>query len=266
MKSNFILSALLITIIAFAFSCKKTEPDTETQSAVDNAICDVELTRLVHTTNSFGIYEQGVKRLSSNDPTFIGPDTVMNPGWPRTFIIDYGAGVVDSIDHKIRKGKIICKFSNYWHINGSRMTITLSDYAVNNMTVTVDSINMEHIAQYAYKNIVHNAICKTPDWALSWACDRTLTQTAGETTPSIYYDDEFSIAGIANGTNRNGKTYLTTISAALIKSSSCSWIQAGKISLTPEGLAARTIDFGSGTCDNQASLIINGNTYTFTMN
>lgn len=266
MKRNFFLSAFLIFIIAFTFSCKKTEPDTETQSAIDNTICDAEFTRLAHSTSSFGINEQGVKRLSSNDPVFIGPDTVTNPGWPRIFTIDYGLGVVDSLDHKTRKGKVICKFSNYWHITGSTMTITLLDYSVNNMSVTVDSIYMLHKAQNTYTDVVYNAVCKTPDWSLSWACNRTLTQTEGSTTPSEYYDDAFSLTGNANGVNRNGKKYTTTISAPIVKYTSCSWIESGRIDLTPDGLATRTIDFGNGTCDNQASLIINGNTYTFTMN
>ena len=54
--------------------------------------------------------------------------------------------VTDSIDHKIRKGQIICKFSNYWHLTGSSMRITLSNYYVNNMSVNVDSIKMVHTA------------------------------------------------------------------------------------------------------------------------
>jgi hypothetical protein len=50
------------------------------------------------------------------------------------------------------------------------------------------------------------------------------------------------------------------------KRASCTWITKGRIDLTPEGLATRTVDYGDGTCDDKATLTINGNTFQFQMN
>jgi hypothetical protein len=39
----------------------------------------------------------------------------------------------------------------------------------------------------------------------------------------------------------------------------------GTLEHTPGGKATRYIDFGNGTCDDQATVTINGTTYTITL-
>jgi hypothetical protein len=39
----------------------------------------------------------------------------------------------------------------------------------------------------------------------------------------------------------------------------------GVLEHTPSGKAMRTIDYGNGACDDQATVTINGNTYTITL-
>ncbi len=62
MKRILFSSLFLIGLIALTLnSCKKEEPDTETQSAVDNNICETEFTKMMPRINSYGINEQGIK-------------------------------------------------------------------------------------------------------------------------------------------------------------------------------------------------------------
>jgi hypothetical protein len=260
------LFIVAVTSVLTINSCKKEEPDTETQSAVDNNICETEFTKMMPRVNDFGINEQGVKSMRSTCPTVTPPDTVAVPGWPRTMIIDYGTtGCVDSIDGKIRKGQIICSFSNRWHIIGSYVKITLVNFSVNGLTYECDSVKITHSAATAFTTQVFKGKCVGNGWNLEWECDRTLTQTAGfgDFDP---YNDVFSLTGSANGKNRNGKKYTVQVVTPVVKRSSCPWIESGKIDLTPEGLAKRTVDFGNGTCDKKATLTINGNTFSFDMN
>lgn len=258
--------SLLVILALTINSCKKEEPDTETQSAVDNNICETEFTKMMPRVNDFGINEQGVKGMRAACPTIISPDTVASPGWPRRMVIDYGTtGCVDTIDGKLRKGQIICDFSNRWSIIGSYVKITLVNFTVNGITYACDSIKIIHSAFAAYTTKVFKGVCQNPSWRLEWECNRTLTQTAGfgDFDP---YNDVFSFTGSANGKNREGKTYTVNVTTPVVKRSSCSWIESGKVELTPEGLATRTVDFGNGTCDKKATLTINGNTFSFDMN
>jgi len=107
--------------------------------------------------------------------------------------------------------------------------------------------------------------CVNPSWSLQWEALRTYTQTAGVGDENPF-NDVFSLTGHASGVNREGKSYTVNITQPIVKRTSCSWIESGRMDITPEGLNTRTVDFGNGNCDNQASLIIAGNTFTFTMN
>lgn len=273
MKRIFLASAVVLSLVAVTFnSCKKIEPDTESQSALDNNICETEFTKSMSTVNGFAIKENGIKSMldysrSSGPVITVDPADTLD-GFPVTMTIDYGTvGMVDSIDHKIRKGIITCVFSNYWHIVGANVKVTLSNFYVNDMNITCDSMKITHSGTAAFTHQVFKGKCINSSWAhdLEWEATRTFTQTAG-TGDLNPYNDVFSLVGDANGVTREGKSYTVHISSPIIKRTSCSWIEQGRLDLTPEGLGVRSVDFGNGNCDNQASLIINGNTFTFTMN
>ena len=129
MKRIFLFSLVALSGLLFTLnSCKKEKPDTETQSSVDNSVCEGEFTRTMNTINGFGIREQGVKGMQSSCPSITLSDTVITQGaWPRTLTIDYGTGCYDSIDHKTRKGSITCVFTNYWHLVQSSIKVNLNN-------------------------------------------------------------------------------------------------------------------------------------------
>ncbi|MDQ3046156.1 MAG: hypothetical protein M3R27_01310 [Bacteroidota bacterium] len=259
---------LFVTAIAITFNaCKKEEPDTETQSAVDNSLCEGEFTRVMNTVNSFGINEQGVKSMSrSASPTItIDPADTLD-GFPVTMIVDYGTGTTDSVDGKTRKGQMICVFSDNWTNVGAKIKINLVNYSVNGVAYAVDSVKLTHNATFAFTTDVFKGVCTNPSWTLEWACNRTFTQLSGMGTPENVYDDVFQLTGNASGVTREGKGYTVSIQSPIVRRTSCTWIESGRLDLTPDGLATRTVDFGNGTCDNQATLTINGNSFTFTMN
>ncbi|HEY0031447.1 MAG TPA: hypothetical protein VGC65_11855 [Bacteroidia bacterium] len=252
-------------------SCKKEEPDTETQSAIDNSVCEGEFTTRLGIINGFAIKEQGVKSMMSGSPTItIDPADTLN-GFPITMILDYGTGTVDSLDGKVRKGKIYATFDRSWDTLGAVITVKMVNYFVAKNTTAAwwkydcDSLMIIHNAPYSFTNTIVGGKCTSATWNLEWACSRTLTQTegAGDLNP---YNDVFTFTGSASGKNRDGKNYTVNVTVPVVKRATCSWIEKGRIDLTPEGLATRTVDYGTGTCDSQATLTINGNAFMFTMN
>lgn len=270
-----LFSSLLFVSATLALtlnSCKKEEPDTETQSAVDNSVCEGEFTSRMGVINGFAIKEQGVKSVMSSSPTIIISPADTMDGFPITMILDYGTiGTVDSIDGKTRKGQILVTFDRSWDTLGAVVTVKLSNYYVRNagaasfVQYACDSMMIIHNSAYSYTNNIIGGKCIAPSWNLEWACTRTLTQTGG-TGDLNPYNDVFQFTGNAAGKNRDGKSYTVTVDVPVVKRVSCSWIESGRISLTPEGLATRTVDYGTGVCDNQATLTINGNAFAFTMN
>ncbi len=254
-------------------SCKKQTPDTETQSSVDNTVCEGEFNKSLPVINSITIKEQGVKDNRTAGPTVTIDSSHMGAsGFPKTMYIDFGTtGIEDSLDHKVRKGQMVVKFYNYWHIAGATAVVQLYDFKVANsqganfVQYSVDSIIIIHNGPGSFTHNVIGGHCVASDYTLDWSSNRTVTQTEGMTTLTPF-DDVFSATGTSKGKDRNGKAYTVTIKSPIIKRATCSWMESGILDITPEGMSARTIDYGSGTCDNKASITIDGNTFTFNMN
>jgi hypothetical protein len=272
MKRITIASVVVVSILAATFSsCKKEKPDTDTQSAVDNTICEDEFGKSMSTVNTYAVKENGVR--GTQDYLAGGPTVTIDPvdtlnGFPVTMTLDFGTGTVDPVDGKTRSGKIICVFSDHWRTVGSTIRVTLVDFISNGTAFSCDSMKMVHSSSNSFTQQVFNGKASNAGWEgpLQWQGIRTITQTEGMQTPFNHLDDVYSITGNSSGVNRKGKAYTVNISSPLVKRVSCSWVESGKVDITPEGLAVRTIDYGNGTCDSQATITISGNTFTFTMN
>ncbi len=271
-----ILYSLLLfvsAVLALTFnSCKKEEPDTETQSATDNSVCEGEFTGRMGIINGYAIKEQGVKSMMSTYPmVIINPADTLD-GFPVTMTLDYGTtGTVDPIDGKTRKGQVVATYDRSWDTAGCTVTVKLINYyvkgasAANFVQYACDSIMIIRNSAYSFTNNIIGGKCIASSWNLEWACTRTMTQTAGM-GDTLLTNDVYQFTGNAVGKTREGKNYTVNVTSPVIKAMSCTWIQSGKIDLTPEGKATRTVDYGAGICDDQATLTINGNTFAFTMN
>jgi hypothetical protein len=268
-KRKLLASAVIFGLFSVFNACKKETPDTETDSAVDNSICEQEFTKSMSVVNAFAVRENGVKGVLGT--LAVGPTITVDPadtlnGFPVTMTIDYGTtGLTDSLDHKVRKGVITCVFSNYWHITGSTVKVNFSNYSVNGISYACDSMKITHSAANGFTQQIYKGVCTSADWSIKWEGTRTVTQTAGAGDMDPL-NDVFSTTGSSTGVNRKGKAYTTSITVPVVKRASCSWIESGRLDITPEGMAVRTLDYGDGTCDTKATLTINGNVFTFNMN
>ena len=205
MKRILLVSILSVSAIALTFnSCKKTEPDTETQSAVDNSVCEGEFTSRMPVVHGFAIKENGVKQmLDSRAGTcpsiYINPLDTLN-GFPVTMVLDYGTtGCVDSIDGKIRKGQISATFSKSWDTAGAMVTVKLLNYYVKNSATAnfvqyaCDSIVIIRNSLASFTNNVIGGKCIAASWNLEWACSRTFTQTTVYVFPSLFFPFELPV-------------------------------------------------------------------------
>src|SRR5687767_6755178 len=115
MKKYTLSASLFLAAAAFVMlpSCQKEEPDTETTSATDNAICEAEFSRIMPDVNGIAINEEGIERLlpgvaSACYTLSWSGDTAMSiPGVTGHMYIDFGtSGTCQSPDGKYRMGMI----------------------------------------------------------------------------------------------------------------------------------------------------------------
>jgi hypothetical protein len=76
-------------------------------------------------------------------------------------------------------------------------------------------------------------------------------------------DDEYDITGDATATYSTGGGYTANTSSPIRIKVGCGFPTQGILNMTPVDKPTRVIDYGSGNCDMQFTVTVNGNTYTF---
>lgn len=282
MKTNKINTSLLIAlfgIIAFtAPSCKKddvtetvdaevaTANDGEESESVSNEIGNMadaayKGTSLVGRNSS---PEAQLDALSNC--AVITNDTVSDP---HVLTIDFGAVNCMCNDGKNRRGKINVTYTGSYFAQGSVKVTTFDNFYRNDNklegTRTVTNLGLNGDGNMAWSvSAVNMKITRVNGTSHTWNSERTRTMTAGLNTSS-WNDDQYLITGNGSGVNANGVSYTASITTPLHRALSCHWIDSGVIVFTRSNGNSRTLNFGTGSCDDQAVVTItrnNGNTAT----
>ncbi|MCE3229338.1 MAG: hypothetical protein K0S32_3889 [Bacteroidetes bacterium] len=286
---------LTVSCIAamLATGCRKketTEVDNETQSAVDNAVADQEFAAIVPSTQNHAINTKGTGTSGKfmSGASMAPCDTLFwsNRGTADTNVVNgkyvnaptYELNLANSCsasftDQKTRVGKWKIRVTGPLKLAGSQMIIKLENHKASGITYSCDSIVVTTLASstvapiYTKFNIkLVNGVCTTSSWSIKYSYDRTFTHyPKGNGVGSNGTDPVTEVFGTSNGTNRQGRTFAvnTPQASPIIKHKSCEFIEKGILGLTPEGYKERTVDFGNGTCDDEATYTVNGTTVSF---
>lgn len=275
-KIKFLSLLVIASSIVFIGSCKKNtkEVDTETQSVVDNAICEQEFMQIQPTTNNLAIKTKGTsaQRLAAvaggcDSLVYLSGDTsYVNLSSPPTYEYNYGVCSLASFDNKIRSGKLWIRFLGRPKNAGSKTIIKLINYKINgaiayscdSIVVTTGSNATSAVRDFTVQII--GGLCTGSGWTIKYNSTKFISINTNSTL--ALNDDVITVSGTATGTNRNGKDFTVTMSG-IQKMTSCEWISSGTVDITPQDLSTRTVNYGNGTCDNDATFTVNGQTIAF---
>ncbi len=272
------LSVVAIVGILFT-SCKKKTEDTDrdTSASSDNALAEGTYND-VHNiadqassgtlTSYLAPSTSGEKGLLSSCAV-VTINTTVNP---HTITIDFGSTNCLCSDNRYRRGIINVSYTGLYRDSASTHTISFTNYFVNDNQVmgtkTVTNNGHNGAGHLTFSIQVNGTIIKSAangGGTITWTSTRTREWIAGESTLATWSDDEYLITGTASGTNAQGTTFTASTTSALDVKMNCHYIVAGGFQITPNGKATRYVDFGSGACDNQATVTINGNIYNITL-
>lgn len=280
MKTNFLVNSMAAILITGSFfsGCKcrdKEDKDTQTAS-------DYEQAQLISEdlTNMADAASEGVAKFKTSPGTAAEMDVMsgcatvtidtLNNADPDTIIIDFGTSNCLCIDNRKRRGIITVVHFGNKVTPGSYRTITFNNYFVNDYKIegthTVTANGKNGSGNWAWTVTAQNMKITYPSGkSHSWNSTRIREMVAGAGTPFLRSDDAFHITGDANGTNVNGKNYSATIISPLRREAGCKWIIKGSVQVTPDNKPMRTLDYGTGSCDDKATVTINGNTYNINL-
>ncbi len=276
MKTKHILTGLTLAVLSFTFTaCKKNvtavidEIETTFELSGNQAVSD----NLTQDDND--ILEEAAAASDLSGSYTFGPIitgnilgncaivTVTGNFPSKNIKIDFGTGCTSPAG-VTRKGIINIVLTDSLRKTGSTSTVTFENYFVNGFkkegTVIWTNTTVTGSGTPGWRRQVQNGKITTPAGSF-WlhTADINITQTAGAATPNNLTDDIFSINGSRTVTNPAGKTRTSATLTALQKKTACSNIDKGSLQVQGPNHVA-VIDFGDGTCNNTATISINGST------
>ena len=291
------LTALFLFTALIIFSCKKENSGTsaadQENASLSAAESNVEaefvfndvFDNVMGVNNDVGVQGTGVFGRIMNANTeaerplvcyTVSITQLSSPAlFPLQIVIDFGGGC-EGKDGHIRKGKIIATYTGRLIVPGKSASVTFDGFYIDSIQVagTESITNSASAGNRQFTIDITDARLSKPNGNYTaWNNHKIITQTAGLNTPDIALDDVFTIEGNAAGQLRKGDllaTWKSEIETPLVKEFLCRWIIQGKIKTTLGASSANNqwvaeLDYGSGTCDKNATVIINGITHEISL-
>jgi len=265
----------VLSLVTIAFACKKDSTPTNT---TDNTAY-VGLTTQKSTTDvliddAFGEILAANQLNGLNQAT--SPNVVcytvdITPAdqstWPKTVTVDYGTGCT-GVSGFTHKGKIVYTITNKFLTAGATITATFQNYYVNDYNI-VGTYSIHNNGSANGWNVTDSLAAGKityPD-GTTWytkSGSRTWVQTAGQATPLVLADDEYDVTGRGTITSSAGNSLTATTETALHRLATCPNVVSGKLDLLYNSISG-VLDFGTGTCDKQATLTVGTKSYPITL-
>lgn len=294
---------ILIGFCLILFSCKKensdnpietqeielskvaSEGDAQSEQSYSQIFDDV-----MGTSDEVGVYGSGIFGREYGLDTAQRCFTVRleRPNAPQPFpvivVISFPQSGCMGPDGRVRRGQIKTTYTNRLIVPGAESITTFLNYSIDSVTVggtfkvknMVEPIQITIFPpQYNHKwliTVVGGRLGYPNGNVVEWNSTKTIEQVEGSHTLPIQ-DNVFKIIGSSNGASiRNSVStwWNSETIEPLFKRTTCRWIVKGKIRTVRRNLSNTSpwfgiLDFGNGTCDNIATLNVNGNIRTITL-
>jgi hypothetical protein len=270
---------LAVTVLTACEKEEKEVVDSDTQSSSDNALAEsafndvTSISDQAHEGNLSTFKTFGTDGLLSNCANIVRQkaDSTNSDTLLITFGFNNGANpAVNCLcnDGRYRRGTIKVVYTGKYRDSLSTHTLSFNNYFVNDNQLLggkiVTNLGRNAAGHPRFSVDVNGSVVLANNGGtITWISNRTREWIAGYTTfgPGNWNDDVYLITGTASGTGASGNTFTATITSPLKRSLSCRWIESGTFDFTPAGKATRSVDYGNGLCDDQATVTINGNVY-----
>ena len=303
LQLSLLAMALTLTFIACKKNKKENPPattqDQDGTTAADNSYSENAANDLMligsqaidNTNNTLTTY-RGTK--PTDEVFLISCATVTIDTTLKKVTVTFNNTVCN--DGRTRSGSLTYDYSQstngakHYRSPGFKCIITSTNYVVDGNAITINNKTIQNTTAVGFNPQTTNltwtitsgiTITKSGGGVITWNCTRykTLVNTSDTTVykndlyPIVWSKARIGLTGSASGVTAQGNSYTSTITSQLIRDFNCAptayphrhpFIQ-GVTEFTPQGKLTRVIDFGTGTCDMNATLTIGTYTTTITL-
>lgn len=278
LKTKMTRCLMIAAIIGATFTaCKKDEikkddEDSDTSAAADNSLAEGAFNDISNMADQAADGSLSTYRTSDAAEGLLSLCAVVTndtTAVPHVLTIDFGTTNCLCKDGRYRRGKIKISYEGPYRETGHIHTVSFVDYFVDDNqimgTKTVLNNGKNSAGNLTFTVNVDGKVVKANGGGtITWQATRTREWIEGVST-STWSDDVYLITGSSSGTSASGTSFKHTILKALRKEIGCRHFVSGQLLMQPENKAERLIDYGNGACDNEATVTINGKTFTITL-
>jgi hypothetical protein len=258
MKTLLLTAICFVGVAATVFTSCQRERDTDTSEGEETAMMERNGDDAVSITDqaSTGQLSQFKKERGCATITV---DTI---NMPHVITVNFGATNCLCADGKNRRGIITRTFTGKFKDSASVHTIGYDNFFVNDNQIkgykTITNNGTNAAGHITYTIDTKDTVIKANNaGTVTWQSNRTREYILGFNTP-IWSDDKFTVSGSGSGVKANTFTWSMNITTPLQIDNGCKYrIVSGEVQIQPQGKALRTLNYGSGTCDNDATMTIN---------
>jgi len=274
---HFILPALLFAVLITLFTACKKDDNKEDQTKVTSV--DQGLVLAEQTFNDIGNYtsaamSQGKGKLKSGETTLLQGAGCLIISFdltavPYKLILDFGSTNCLGEDGLYRRGKIIVSYTEGIGDSLATLNTTLENFFINDNQITgTRTLTYKGHNQTGHANwdvtVNGSIILASGEGTITYQASHNSEMIEGEPTPD-YSDNVFSLTGSANGTAITGQAFSSVITAPLISKMTCGHFVSGIVEITPAAQPMRLLNYGTGECDNKATVTVSGITFEITL-
>jgi hypothetical protein len=245
----------LVALVSLVTACRKDDNTSTDRTVAEDLTAHNDISELVAADVDVALngLTDGHIDERSDCPTVSSTQPLGT--WPNTITLDYSdAGCTK--DGRTYAGKIIISQTGPIRTAGTVRTLTFDNFSFEGVQVegskVITTLSDNTNGQVTQTLTVNHTLTFPDGDQATYQSDRTRTMIEGAATEARL-DDVWQISGTASGTNRNGVAYTATISTPLVKRVPCPWISEGVIEFVANN-RTRSLDFGDGTCDRDATL------------
>jgi hypothetical protein len=266
---KFFVLTTAISVITMFSSCNKNE------DAVQDIVAKTETTDYLNLVDAFSFETE--EEITNSDDDLKSAELLScltvtihqnenGEFWPRSWTLDYGTENCTCFLGNTKRGKINVKISDWWRNEGSLKEITFEDFYMNDNKMegikTILNTGLNENGNLTFTKKITNAkITNTDGLTISWNCEQQSEQIEGGTTV-LFADDVWEVTGGGSGVNLDEKAFKMKITSALIYKTGCFYPISGTVEIEIEGEPVKTIDYGTGDCDNKATVTVGDVTET----
>ncbi len=172
--------------------------------------------------------------------------------FPKDIVVNFGTEECTAREYK---GIVSFTLNKWIYEPGASFEPAFDAFHVNGYKIE-GKYTITTVEPNVFKVEIREGILTSPDGVrYDLTGEQWYTQTAGGDTPLEFNDDVFSITGDVAGTSSLGYDIKANIKTPLIRSVDCDFTRSGIMYLENDGIVG-DLDFGDGTCDNEATILI----------